>query len=60
MAIPPGLQVTRVTHLLSPEAVEFLKFLKVDFVWDSWLTADQNSTIQQFNSLGNTLNVRLG
>jgi len=30
----------------SPEAVEFLKFLKVDFVWNSLLPADQNSTIQ--------------
>jgi len=76
MAIPPCLQVTRVTLLLlvknsdnsdfqqfnkifnSPEAVELLKFLKVDFVWNSSLRADQNSTIQQFNSLGNTQNVK--
>jgi len=53
MAIPSGLQVSRVTHLLlvensdnsgfqqfkkifnSPEAAEFLKFLKVDCVWNS-------------------------
>jgi len=74
-ALPPGLQVTRVTYLLlvensdnsdfqqfnkifnSPEAVELLKFLTVDFVWNSWLTADQNSTIQQFNNLGNTQNI---
>jgi len=52
-ALPPGLQVTRVTYLLlvensdnsdfqqfnkifnSPEAVELLKFLTVDFVWNS-------------------------
>jgi len=31
-----------------------IKQKTIDFVWNSWLTADQNSTIQQFNSLGNT------
>jgi len=31
-----------------------LKIQTVVFVWNSWLTADQYSTIQQFNSLGNT------
>jgi len=37
-----------------------LKFLTVDFVWNRWLTTDQNSTIQQFNSLGNTQRIRSG
>jgi len=31
----------------SPEAVEFLKFLTVDFVWNSW-SKFNNSAIQQF------------